>query len=185
MVIRLLTLPVLVFLTSALLVLASSDIVMAQELPKRSTPTPEAKKSNQVDTNREASRSQQSTSTPEARRSKQSNLEPVEAAAGSRLGFSDTPTPISIFLEEKITVGNNSAKSGESVRQNVIVTHTVDIKTSALSTTTPSDALPVEQNDSDDFSSCRSQSGGRSSIGSIGLLTAPLALYAWRRMQKF
>ena len=173
MVIRLLTLPVLVFLASALLVLASSDIAMAQELPERSTPTPEAKKSNQVDTNREA------------RRSKQSNLEPVEAGADSRSGFSDTPTPISIFLEEKITVGNNSAKSGESVRQNVIVTHTVDIKTSALSTTTPSDALPVEQNDSDDFSSCRSQSGGRSSIGSIGLLTAPLALYAWRRMQKF
>ena len=32
---------------------------------------------------------------------------------------------------------------------------------------------------------CTYQSGGRASFGSIGLLTAPLALYAWRRMRKF
>ncbi|MDP7089218.1 MAG: hypothetical protein QGG20_05690, partial [Dehalococcoidia bacterium] len=32
---------------------------------------------------------------------------------------------------------------------------------------------------------CTYQSGGRASFGSIGLLTAPLALYVWRRMRKF
>jgi hypothetical protein len=135
--------PISVFLTLALLVLASSDLAMAQDRPQRSTPTPEATRSEQSEPTRQASRSQGS-----------------------------TPTPISIFLEEKITVGNNSAKSGESVRQNVIVRHTVDIKTSA-------------QSDSSDFSDCLPQSGGRSSFGSIGLLTAPLALYIWRRMRKF
>ena len=134
--------PISVFLTLALLVLASSDLAMAQDRPQRSTPTPEATRSEQSEPTRQASRSQGS-----------------------------TPTPISIFLEEKITVGNNSAKSGESVRQNVIVRHTVDIKTSA-------------QSDSSDFSDCLPQSGGRSSRGSIGLLTAPLALYIWRRMRK-
>lgn len=134
--------PISVFLTLALLVLASSDLAMAQDRPQRSTPTPEATRSEQSEPTRQASRSQGS-----------------------------TPTPISIFLEEKITVGNNSAKSGESVRQNVIVRHTVDIKTSA-------------QSDSSDFSDCLPQSGGRSSLGSIGLLTAPLALYIWRRMRK-
>jgi len=134
--------PISVFLTLALLVLASSDLAMAQDRPQGSTPTPEATRSEQSEPTRQASRSQGS-----------------------------TPTPISIFLEEKITVGNNSAKSGESVRQNVIVRHTVDIKTSA-------------QSDSSDFSDCLPQSGGRSSLGSIGLLTAPLALYIWRRMRK-
>jgi len=134
--------PISVFLTLALLVLASSDLAMAQDRPQRSTPTPEATRSEQSEPTRQASRSQGS-----------------------------TPTPISIFLEEKITVGNNSAKSGESVRQNVIVRHTVDIKTSA-------------QSDSSDFSDCLPQSGGRNSLGSIGLLTAPLALYIWRRMRK-
>ena len=144
--------PISVFLTLALLVLASSDLAMAQDRPQRSTPTPET--------------TQRSTPTPEATRSEQS--EPTRQASRSQ---GSTPTPISIFLEEKITVGNNSAKSGESVRQNVIVRHTVDIKTSA-------------QSDSSDFSDCLPQSGGRSSLGSIGLLTAPLALYIWRRMRK-
>ncbi|MBO05069.1 MAG: hypothetical protein CL731_08675 [Chloroflexi bacterium] len=34
-------------------------------------------------------------------------------------------------------------------------------------------------------SDCLPESGGQSSFGSIGLLTAPIALYFWRRMQKF
>ena len=142
MFLKLLAIPISVFVTLALLVLASPDLAKAQDRPQRSTPTPEATRSEQSEPTRQASRSQGS-----------------------------TPTPISIFLEEKITVGDNSAKSGESVRQNVIVRHTVDIKTSA-------------QSDSSDFSDCLPQSGGRSSFGSIGLLTAPLALYIWRRMRK-
>jgi hypothetical protein len=142
MFLKLLAIPISVFLTLALLVLASSDLAMAQDRPQRSTPTPEATRSEQSEPTRQASRSQGS-----------------------------TPTPISIFLEEKITIGHSSAKSGETVGQNVIVRHTVDIKTSA-------------QSDSSDFSDCLPQSGGRSSFGSIGLLTAPLALYIWRRMRK-
>ena len=142
MFLKLLAIPISVFVTLALLVLASPDLAKAQDRPQRSTPTPEATRSEQSEPTRQASRSQGS-----------------------------TPTPISIFLEEKITIGLSSAKSGETVGQNVIVRHTVDIKTSA-------------QSDSSDFSDCLPQSGGRSSFGSIGLLTAPLALYIWRRMRK-
>jgi len=162
MFLKLLAIPVSVFLTLALLVLASPDLAKAQDRPQRSTPTPET--TQRSTPTPEAT--QRSTPTPEATRSEQS--EPTRQASRSQ---GSTPTPISIFLEEKITVGNNSAKSGESVRQNVIVRHTVDIKTSA-------------QSDSSDFSDCLPQSGGRSSFGSIGLLTAPLALYIWRRMRK-
>jgi hypothetical protein len=178
-------------IASALLVLALPDLLMAQELPQRPTPTPEAKKSKQADPAREASRSQRSTPTPEARKFKQGNLEPVEIMVEMKIGISDSAAPPnSLVAEESILLSDKSFTNSMSVSEIVSIddqmaTSKQRMKDSADKEKEVNQKSATNQTKkSAQSSDCLPQSGGRSSFGSIGLLTAPLALYIWRRMRK-
>ena len=84
----------------------------------------------------------------------------VLAMIGSQTAFAETPTPISILIEEKITVGDGSTPSGEVINESIgvtdevitsgevitesiTVTDTVETELSALSTAT---AVPKKVN---------------------------------------
>ena len=49
----------------------------------------------------------------------------VVAMIGSQTAFAETPTPISILIEEKITVGDGSTPSGEVIDESIGVTDEV------------------------------------------------------------
>ena len=86
----------------------------------------------------------------------------VLAMIGSQTAFAETPTPISILIEEKITVGDGSTPSGEVINESIgvtdevitsgevitesiTVTDTVETQLSALPTATAT-AVPKKVN---------------------------------------
>ena len=179
-------------ITSVVLVLALPDLLVAQELPQRPTPTPEAKKSKQADPTREASRSQRSTPTPEARKFKQGNLEPVEIIVEMKIGISDSVAPPnSLVAEESISLSDESVTNSMSINEIVSIDDQMAASKQRMKDSGGQEkeanqkSATKQTKKSSQSANCTYQSGGRSSFGSIGLLTAPLALYVWRRMRKF
>ena len=99
------------------------------------------------------------------------------------IGVMDTTTSSNVIMNEHVSIDDQMESKSYIVGESLSMGDSMDLGVMSNSDDQAEKSANEEQ--SNKSSDCLAQSGGKSSFGSIGLLTAPLALYIWRRMRKF
>ena len=99
------------------------------------------------------------------------------------IGVLDTTTSSNVIVNEHVSIDDQMEPNSYIFGESLSMGDSMDLGEMS----NPDDQAEKSANEeqSNKSSDCLAQSGGKSSFGSIGLLTAPLALYIWRRMRKF
>ena len=98
------------------------------------------------------------------------------------IGVLDTTTSSNVIVNEHVSIDDQMESNSYIVGESLSMGDSMDLGVMSNSDDQAEKSANEEQ--SKKILDCLAQSGGKSSFGSIGLLTAPLALYIWRRMRK-
>jgi hypothetical protein len=102
------------------------------------------------------------------------------------IGVLDTTTSSNVILNEHVSIDDQMESNSHTMGESLSVEDSMDLGVKSNPNAKGEKREKTDKAEkSSQSSNCTYQSGGRSSFGSIGLLTAPLALYVWRRMRKF
>ena len=164
----------LLLAVAALIVLSSNTIAVAQDRSELATATPEPERSQTV--------TQEFISIVINETLAVTDSIPQASAAivNESAALSDSASTNGTVIKESVVFSDSTSTNGMSIDDSTSINHSTDIEIDEHSNSESSQAEKPRN-----WFDCSPNSGGRSSFGSIGLLTAPLALYAWRRMRKF
>ena len=96
------------------------------------------------------------------------------------IGVLDTTTSSNVIVNEHVSIDDQMDSNSSTMEESLSLDDSVHVVIKRKPNGGTNEAEKSSRS-----SDCLSNSGGRSSFGSIGLLIAPLALYVWRRMRKF
>ena len=159
---------------AALIVLSSNTMAVAQDRSEPATATPEPERSQTV--------TQESISIVINETLAITDSIPQASAAivNESAALSDSASSNGTVINDSVDISDSTNINGMSITDSTSINHSMDIEIDEHSN---SESSKTEKPKG--WSDCLPNSGGRSSFGAIDLLTAPLALYVWRRMRKF